>query len=113
MAKTALITGITGQDGSYLAEHLLDQGYEVHGLVRRVAFEDPNLQVMSVVSVTSEEVVIRLTVPALTDLGKKTVLVTNHGGATGRGVDVLTIVAPTSDRVEKLNFDGGRLRLWV
>src|SRR3989440_765997 len=38
---TALITGITGQDGSYLAEHLLDLGYEVHGLVRRVAFEDP------------------------------------------------------------------------
>ena len=39
--KKALITGITGQDGSYLAEHLLDQGYEVHGLVRRVALEDP------------------------------------------------------------------------
>jgi len=35
MAKTALITGITGQDGSYLAELLLDKGYEVHGLVRR------------------------------------------------------------------------------
>ena len=33
--KRALITGITGQDGSYLAEFLLDQGYEVHGLVRR------------------------------------------------------------------------------
>jgi GDPmannose 4,6-dehydratase len=41
MAKRALITGITGQDGSYLAELLLDHGYEVHGLVRRVAFEDP------------------------------------------------------------------------
>jgi GDPmannose 4,6-dehydratase len=39
--KRALITGITGQDGSYLAEHLLELGYEVHGLVRRVAFEDP------------------------------------------------------------------------
>jgi GDPmannose 4,6-dehydratase len=35
MAKKALITGITGQDGSYLAEHLLELGYEVHGLVRR------------------------------------------------------------------------------
>ncbi len=34
MARTALITGITGQDGSYLAEHLLAQGYEVWGLVR-------------------------------------------------------------------------------
>ncbi|MDX6528252.1 MAG: GDPmannose 4,6-dehydratase [Blastocatellia bacterium] len=39
--KKALITGITGQDGSYLAEHLLSQGYEVHGIVRRVALEDP------------------------------------------------------------------------
>jgi GDPmannose 4,6-dehydratase len=41
MPKKALITGITGQDGSYLAELLLDAGYEVHGLVRRVALEDP------------------------------------------------------------------------
>ena len=35
MAKKALITGITGQDGSYLAELLLEKGYEVYGLVRR------------------------------------------------------------------------------
>lgn len=35
MANKALITGITGQDGSYLAELLLDKGYEVHGLIRR------------------------------------------------------------------------------
>lgn len=40
-AKRALITGITGQDGSYLAEFLLEKGYEVHGIVRRVALEDP------------------------------------------------------------------------
>ena len=33
--KKALITGITGQDGSYLAEFLLDKGYEVHGIIRR------------------------------------------------------------------------------
>jgi GDPmannose 4,6-dehydratase len=39
--KRALITGITGQDGSYLAELLLEKGYEVHGIVRRVAIEDP------------------------------------------------------------------------
>ncbi|OGF27379.1 GDP-mannose 4,6-dehydratase [Candidatus Falkowbacteria bacterium RIFOXYC2_FULL_47_12] len=39
--KKALITGITGQDGSYLAELLLQKGYEVHGLVRHVAIEDP------------------------------------------------------------------------
>ena len=33
--KKALITGITGQDGSYLAELLLEKGYEVHGMIRR------------------------------------------------------------------------------
>ena len=41
MGQRALITGITGQDGSYLAELLLAKGYEVHGAVRRVALEDP------------------------------------------------------------------------
>jgi len=40
MSKLALITGITGQDGSYLAELLLTKGYNVHGIVRRVALED-------------------------------------------------------------------------
>ncbi|MDR1452544.1 MAG: GDP-mannose 4,6-dehydratase, partial [Candidatus Margulisbacteria bacterium] len=35
MAKTALLTGITGQDGSYLAEQLLARGYAVHGMIRR------------------------------------------------------------------------------
>ncbi len=44
MTKKALITGITGQDGSYLAEYLLDLGYEVHGLVRRVALEAPDMR---------------------------------------------------------------------
>ena len=52
MAKRALITGITGQDGSYLAEFLLEKGYEVHGIKRRASlfntdridhiFEDPH-----------------------------------------------------------------------
>lgn len=41
MKKKALITGITGQDGSYLAEFLLEKGYEVHGIVRRAS--TPNL----------------------------------------------------------------------
>ncbi|MDA9633134.1 GDP-mannose 4,6-dehydratase, partial [Pelagibacteraceae bacterium] len=41
MKLKALITGITGQDGSYLAELLLKKGYEVHGIVRRVALENP------------------------------------------------------------------------
>jgi len=40
MSKIALITGITGQDGSYLAELLLNKGYKVYGIVRRVALED-------------------------------------------------------------------------
>ena len=53
MMKTALITGITGQDGSYLAELLLEKGYEVHGLKRRASlfntqridhiYEDPHI----------------------------------------------------------------------
>ena len=45
MPKKALITGITGQDGSYLADYLLSLGYEVHGLVRRVALETPETRV--------------------------------------------------------------------
>ncbi len=40
MKKIALITGITGQDGSYLAEFLLKKKYKVHGIIRRVALED-------------------------------------------------------------------------
>jgi GDPmannose 4,6-dehydratase len=39
MSKSALVTGITGQDGSYLAELLLERGYEVHGMVRRASTE--------------------------------------------------------------------------
>ena len=52
MKKIALITGVTGQDGSYMAEFLLDKGYEVHGIKRRSSsfntgridhiFEDPH-----------------------------------------------------------------------
>lgn len=38
--KKALITGITGQDGSYLAEFLLEKGYEVHGIVRRASISN-------------------------------------------------------------------------
>jgi GDPmannose 4,6-dehydratase len=42
MKRKALITGITGQDGSYLSELLLSKGYEVHGIIRRVASEHPD-----------------------------------------------------------------------
>ncbi len=51
MAKRALITGITGQDGSYLAELLIEKGYEVHGIVRRVALEDPEHRLLRLKSV--------------------------------------------------------------
>ncbi|MDD3012234.1 MAG: GDP-mannose 4,6-dehydratase [Candidatus Gastranaerophilales bacterium] len=54
MVKKAFITGITGQDGSYLAEFLLEKGYEVHGIIRRSSsfntgridhlFQDPHIQ---------------------------------------------------------------------
>lgn len=50
-ALTALITGITGQDGSYLAELLLAKGYKVHGLVRRVALEDPDGRLKRICSI--------------------------------------------------------------
>ena len=43
MSKTALVTGITGQDGAYLAQLLLSKGYEVHGLARRSSTSDVNL----------------------------------------------------------------------
>lgn len=49
--KKALITGITGQDGSYLAEFLLEKGYEVHGMVRRVALEDPEHRLWRIIPI--------------------------------------------------------------
>src|SRR5258706_8995988 len=51
VAARALITGITGQDGSYLAELLLAKGYEVHGMVRRVAIEDPEHRLARIESI--------------------------------------------------------------
>ncbi len=50
----ALITGITGQDGSYLAELLLSKGYEVHGLIRRVALEDPTHRLVRIAGVVDQ-----------------------------------------------------------
>lgn len=52
--KRALITGITGQDGSYLAEHLLKLGYEVHGLVRRVALEQPDVRLARITKIRKD-----------------------------------------------------------
>jgi GDPmannose 4,6-dehydratase len=52
--KKALITGITGQDGSYLAELLLEKGYEVHGVVRRVALEHPQSRMWRIRNLLNE-----------------------------------------------------------
>ncbi len=52
--RIALITGITGQDGSYLAEFLLGKGYSVHGLVRRVALEDPEHRLWRIRNILSD-----------------------------------------------------------
>jgi GDPmannose 4,6-dehydratase len=52
--KRALITGITGQDGSYLAELLLQNGYEVYGVVRRVALEDPEHRLSRLLPILSQ-----------------------------------------------------------
>lgn len=52
--RKALITGITGQDGSYLAELLLDKGYEVHGTVRRVALQDPSHRMSRILHLLNE-----------------------------------------------------------
>lgn len=49
MVRRALITGISGQDGSYLAELLLARGYEVHGIVRRVALEEPQRRLSRII----------------------------------------------------------------
>ena len=54
MSKTALITGITGQDGSYLAELLLSKGYKVHGIVRRVALEDETHRLFRIRKILNE-----------------------------------------------------------
>ena len=48
--KVALITGVTGQDGSYLAEFLLAKGYEVHGLIRRSSTFNTSREESKVVS---------------------------------------------------------------
>lgn len=52
--KVALITGITGQDGSYLAEYLLENGYEVHGIVRRTAIEDPSHRMNRIIHIKDQ-----------------------------------------------------------
>ena len=54
MTKRALITGITGQDGAYLAALLLEKGYEVHGLARRSSSSDVNLSRLDWLGITKD-----------------------------------------------------------
>lgn len=54
MTKTALVTGITGQDGAYLAALLLEKGYEVHGLARRSSTSDVNLSRLDWLGITRD-----------------------------------------------------------
>jgi len=54
LKRRALITGVTGQDGSYLAELLLCKGYEVHGMVRRVASENPEQRLWRIAPILSD-----------------------------------------------------------
>lgn len=54
MAKRALILGISGQDGSYLAEFLLEKGYDVHGIVRRVALEEPDSRLKRIAHIRNQ-----------------------------------------------------------
>ena len=54
MSKVALITGITGQDGSYLAELLLAKGYKVHGIVRRVALENEDHRIWRIRNILND-----------------------------------------------------------
>jgi GDPmannose 4,6-dehydratase len=54
LPKRALITGIAGQDGSYLAEDLLEAGYEVHGVVRRAAIEAPTQKLSRIASIRNQ-----------------------------------------------------------
>jgi GDP-D-mannose dehydratase len=49
----ALITGITGQDGSYLAELLLEKGYEVHGIVRRSSLINRSIPIGLIISMSN------------------------------------------------------------
>ena len=79
LPKTALITGITGQDGSYLAELLLEKGYQVHGIKRRASSTTPPGSITSIRILVSD--------PRLTlhygDLTDSTNLIGSSAGAAG------------------------------
>ena len=61
--RTALVTGITGQDGSHLADLLIDKGYEVHGVTRRASSFTPGA------SITCTRILVRPTLPCASTTG--------------------------------------------
>lgn len=74
--KKALITGITGQDGSYLAELLLEKGYEVHGLRRRISLSNNNLErIIHLVKVPQKSKFLKLYYGDVTDSSNITRLI--------------------------------------
>ena len=80
--KKALITGINGQDGSYLAELLLEKGYEVHGIIRRSStFNTERIEHMSKNTKTSSVVVANDSVNGLSTLKPNTTLQKSVNGA--------------------------------
>ncbi|BDZ62691.1 GDP-mannose 4,6-dehydratase [Demequina sediminis] len=70
MAEKAFITGITGQDGSYLAELLLSKGYEVHGLIRRASTFNVPRQVVGRISSVSKVGMVGSASPWWTSAGR-------------------------------------------
>lgn len=68
--KKALITGITGQDGSYLAEFLISKGYQVHGIIRRSStFNTERIDHKILMSLTENSLSITATLPMAADNG--------------------------------------------
>ena len=98
VSKKALITGITGQDGSYLAELLLNKGYEVHGIIRRSStfntsrlenvFVDPHEPSPRFIlhygdladSETIADLIYNLKLDEVYHLGAQSHVIINHGG---------------------------------
>ena len=86
MSKTALITGITGQDGSYLAELLLSKGYKVHGIIRRVALEDETHRLWRIRKILNE--------------------ITLHSGSLESYARIFNIILKIKDEVGIINVGG-------
>jgi len=70
MSKVALITGITGQDGSYLSELLLSKGYKVHGIIRRVAYSNEEHRFWRIKKIKKDLIIHSATIESYASLAK-------------------------------------------